>query len=48
MEELGKLIAVLGSMLPAEEVMIWMDKNGDGRISKEEFLDWMERPKHAN
>lgn len=45
LEELGKLIAVLGSTLPAEEVMMWMDKDGDGVISKEEFIDWMERPK---
>mmetsp|Transcript_1919 Transcript_1919/g.2546 ORF Transcript_1919/g.2546 Transcript_1919/m.2546 type:complete len:321 (-) Transcript_1919:73-1035(-) len=48
MEELGKLIAVLGSTLPAEEVMVWMDKNGDGKISKEEFVDWMERPQDSH
>lgn len=42
-KELGKLIAVLGSTLSEKEVMVWMDANGDGVISKQEFTDFMER-----
>ena len=44
MEELSKLVAVLGTTLTSEEVMISVDKNGDGKISKEEFVEWMSRP----
>ena len=44
LEELSKLVAVLGTTLTSEEGMISVDKNGDGKISKEEFVEWMSRP----
>jgi hypothetical protein len=44
LDELSKLVAVLGSTLPSDEVMVAIDKNGDGKISRGEFVEWMARP----
>ena len=44
LEEVGKMLAVLGSTLPSDEAMIAIDKNKDGKISRAEFIEWMARP----